>query len=58
MSVGLDRTVRLAERLLREAPVSGGVIAVRLLFLGSGGGLSGSGVGFGLFEGRERLLPS
>ena len=29
MSDGLDRTVRLAERLLREAPVSGGVIAVR-----------------------------
>ena len=34
----------------------GGVVAVRLLFLGSGGGLRGSGVRFGLFEGRERLL--
>ena len=34
----------------------GGVVAVRLLLLGSGGGLRGSGVRFGLFEGRERLL--
>ena len=32
------------------------MVAVRLLFLGSGGGLRRLGVRFGLFEGRERLL--